>query len=629
MAATGASEDETQTLVVDVSQAPAIGIRLGGVAARFAARLPGGKGQRTFRHAPKATCVPEVVPRRASRCLRIGVALLLVAVGVGLAAGPVSSAQPAPRVPVLRVPFPQDDGSLTPYGFELGYPLVTLVYDTLFWRDTEGVAQPWLARSLDTSLDGRRVTVRLADGGRWQDGPPVTADDVAFTFRYFLDHPQARFTPELSDVAAAEATDPSTVVFTLREPSAGFLDQPLADVPILPAHLWRKLPAGAIEPAGLAVGSGPYRLVEHNQGTGYAFQAVDDYFRGRPGVDRIEVPVIDGAEATLNALERREVDMLPATLPAAAAQRVDTLGLKVVNGSSYLGTALAFNVRRPPFDRVEVRRAVAAALDPSRIADAVGNAIPAQQGWAHPESQWAARDTLVHTDEAGARGALAGLALPNIDVLVVDNDPVKAEAARQVALALNRAGVAAAAKQVTSQELSRALGEDGSAPTFTAAITVIPPLASYDPDFLARLFGTAQGARAASLDVAGYHSAAFDALAQRVATTADRPTRQAAVADELRLLATDVPGVPLYFSVGAFAYRPDIYDGWRYIRGSGLFDKRSFVDPKPAAQASAAEVVPKDAGGHLSLLVPVAGAMAAAGLLLAAVLLVRGRAVTP
>ncbi|MEJ7764108.1 MAG: hypothetical protein WKF86_01305, partial [Acidimicrobiales bacterium] len=48
---------------------------------------------------------------------------------------------------LLRIAFPQEDGSLTPYTFEVGYPLLTLVDDTLMWRDAQGIPQPLLARA--------------------------------------------------------------------------------------------------------------------------------------------------------------------------------------------------------------------------------------------------------------------------------------------------------------------------------------------------------------------------------------------------------------------------------------------------------------------------------------------------
>ena len=50
-----------------------------------------------------------------------------------------------------------------------------------------------------------------------------------------------------------------------------------------------------------------------------------------------------------------------------------------------------------------------------------------------------------------------------------------------------------------------------------------------------------------------------------------------AVTAELRLLAKDAPAIPLFFSEGRFAFRPAIHDGWVFIKGSGIFDKRSFL----------------------------------------------------
>lgn len=499
-------------------------------------------------------------------------------VAVGAAGG-----QEPPRapVPVLRFPFPQDDGSLTPYTFELGYELMTLVYDTLFWRDASGVPQPWLASSMETSPDGRRVTLRLADGARWHDGTEVTSADVAFTFRFMAERPHPRFTPELAAIERVDTPDPRTVTVRLRHVSPGFGDQPLSDVPILPAHIWKELPRSKLAPDGLPVGSGPYRLIEHRAGEAYRFEAVTDYFRGAPAVASLEVPFISRVDETLRSLERRRTDMIPVSLPEDLADRVKGLGVQTVEGPSYLGTVLMFNVRQPPFDRIEVRQAVARALDLPRIARSVGEAVPSDRGYVHPESPWASKDDL-HIFDRGAVSALQET-LPRIEVLAPDNDPVKQEVGRQVVLAMRRAGVAAEANNVPRADLSRAVGEDGSEPSFQAAIWVALPLASYDPDFLGRVFGS--DARSAALNFSGYQNPTFDALAQRIATTAEPAARQAAVQEALRLLANDLPVVPLIFSKGIFSFRPAIYDGWVYVKGTGIVDKRSFVEPATPAPA--------------------------------------------
>lgn len=477
----------------------------------------------------------------------------------------------------LRIPFPQDDGTLTPYTFELGYPLVTLIYDTLMLRSGGGSPGPWLARSLRKADAGKRVTIQLRRGVRWHDGKPLTAADVAFTFGYFAKRFHPRFTPQLEAVERVQALNRGTVQFTLRHASPGFEDQPLSDVPILPRHLWQGLPAGQVAPKGLAVGSGPYRLVRHRRGKGYRFRANRAYFRGRPRVQTIKVPIIRGFDQTVRALERRKVDMIPVTIPESEQDRLRRSVFKTDFGALYTGTTLMFNLRRPPFDRPQVRRAVASALDLRRITRAkdVGgsDAKPADRGYLHPDSGWASPSTLRRFEEGRARSALAALDLPRIRVMAPDNDPVRRQAGRQVVLALKRAGAKAVLRELPPQRLAAAVGQDGSSPSFEAAIGSSPPLASYDPDFLRAVFGS----RRAPLNYSGYRSRNFDRLAARAAAATNPETRRRTVQSELELLTKDAPVVPLFFPEGAFAYRPQVYDGWRFIEGIGILDKRSFL----------------------------------------------------
>ncbi len=523
---------------------------------------------------------------------RARTALVLVLLAEGLLASPATAGPSTAKV--VRLPFPRYDGSLTPYTFDLGYPLVTLVYDTLMWRDAGGMPRPWLARSVTRSRGGRRVTVRLRPGVRWQDGQPLTAADVAFTFRFVAAHFQPRFTPQLDDIERVRATGRLTATFDLRRPSLGFDDQPLADVPILPRHLWRGLPAGRLAPKGLPVGSGPYRLVRARPDQGYVFRANRGYFRGSPRVQELRVPIVGDAERTFQALRDRRVDMVPLSLPQQTAESFDaTLGIGVRRGPSYAGTALVLNLRRPPFGRPDVRRAVGASLDLGRIVRNVGPAVAAVEGQIHPASRWSAGLALHRLDVREARRTLAGLGPAPIRVLAPANDPVRQETGRQVVLALRRAGARADLVTLSPERLSHAIGEDGAAPDFDAAIQSLPALASEDPDYLTSLFGS--GAADAPLNLSGYHSKAFDRLARRVASAPNPRTRAAATRAELRRLARDLPSIPLFFSDGTFAYRPAIYDGWTFIKGTGILDKRSFL-----ATAAPGRPTPPDgrAGGE-------------------------------
>lgn len=514
--------------------------------------------------------------RRGSLAAAVLATALVHALTVtGSQAGPPEG---EPTAELVRFPFPQEDGSLTPYSFELGHPLVNLIYDTLLWRNADGVPQPWLASAIETSSDGRRLTITLADGARWHDGQPLTASDVAFTFDYVAARPHPRFTGELEPLERATAVDERTVVLELRHAAPGFVDQPLSDLPILPRHLWADL-GGDELPGGLPVGSGPYRLVEHLPGATYRFEANDDYFRGPPAVAALEVPIMGDAEETLRALERRQVDMIPLGLTDDLAASLESFGVSFARGPSFQGTVLMLNLRRPPFDDPAVRRAVSQALDLGRIARNVAAATPANRGYLHPESRFASSETLHTPDVEAARTVLAGLPSP-VEVLAPEADPLRAEAARQVVLALQRAGASAELKLLSRADLGQAVGEDGATPTFEAAIWGAPPLASYDPVLLGRLFGS--DPRRAPFNYSGYASLEFDELARRIERTPDPQERQDAIDAALRLLATDAPVVPLLFPEASFAYRPAIYDGWGFVKGSGILDKRSFVEPASA-----------------------------------------------
>lgn len=512
---------------------------------------------------------------------------LVAAIALTLLAGNAAQASAQAPAERVRLPFPSYDGTLTPYTFSLGYPLVTLVYDTLMWRDAGGVPQPWLARSITRSNGGRRLTIRLRDGVRWHDGRPLTAADVAFTFRYVADRYQPRFTPQLEDVRRVRATGRLTAVIDLTRASPGFDDQPLADLPILPRHLWRGLPAGRAAPEGPAVGSGPYRLVSAGRTRGYVLRANRRYFRGIPRVGEIRVPIIDDAEETYNALRERRVDMLPLNLSEpTAGDLAQTIGIGVKRGASYVGTMLVLNVRRAPFNKLEARRSLNAALDVDRIARRAAPALAADEGFIHPSSRWGTRQRL-ERPPADTERAGAVLGSRTVQVLAPGNDPVRLEAGQEVVLALRQAGANARLVRRTRAQLERATGLDGSQPTFEAAIATIPALASYDPNGLTRLFGSDQ--RTAPLNTSGYRSDEFDAVAERVASASDEAQRRSATRELIGVLGHDLPAIPLFFSRGNYAYRPSVYDGWTYVEGSGILDKRSFLALGAGGAASAEE----------------------------------------
>jgi len=519
--------------------------------------------------------------------------LIALALGVALALAQSAGAQ-SQRTSTLRIAIPGDDGSLTPYTFESGYAFMSLVYDTLTWRDAGGTARPWLARSMRRDRTGRILDVRLRRGIRWHDGRPLTAADVAFTYTFMADRPHPRFTPELQDIEHVEAIDDLTVRFTLRRRSLGIEDQPFADVPILPRHLWQGLARGRRAPPGLPIGTGPYRLTRHVTGRSYRFDANRGYFRGAPSVARIDVPVIRREDSIVTELRRRRLDAVPVTIaPGTTVRRLPAV--RFSDAVSYNGTMLLFDVAGRPFNRLVARRAVSRALDLELIAGnatrAAGAPVPADRGLLHPKSPWASSDVRHRYAPQAARLAFAEQGIGAFTVIAPRNDPVRLAAGERVVRALRDTGARARLRKLAPRAFDTALGRRGARATFDVAVVGIPTLASYDPSFLRAIFGDP---RTASLNDGRFRSAGFDRLAERAASVDSARERREIVGEELALLARELPAVPLLFGGGTFAYRPRAYNRWVSIKGTGILDKRSFLRGAATASPGARAGEPTD-----------------------------------
>src|SRR5690348_13580107 len=120
------------------------------------------------------------MPAARRLCAFLCVVLVLVAAAPAGAGGP---AQPGTKI--LRLVWWTDVGFPTPFAFSTvgpgGVVRLSLVYDTLTWKDARGLI-PWLATSWRVSPDGRSYTFSLHPHVLWQDGRPLSAADVRFSF---------------------------------------------------------------------------------------------------------------------------------------------------------------------------------------------------------------------------------------------------------------------------------------------------------------------------------------------------------------------------------------------------------------------------------------------------------------
>lgn len=258
------------------------------------------------------------------------------------------------------------------------------IYDVLVrYNPATGEYEPRLAKSLDSSEDSTRWTLRLRKGVSFSDGTALNSTAAMWSIERYL-----RESGELAglwqaNVRSMEATDDRTVVFTLRRPWPGF------------AYLLASGPGMMVGRSAVSgqkftpVGAGPFELEHYAPQEELVLTARSDYWAGEPHLNALRFTTISGGDAKLELLENDQADMAYIVEPAVvtkARQEGYEGYMQVLN----LGRSLLINHReQAATSDPRVRKAVARAINPRVMNQRVyeGKGIP-QQGLFAEASKW-------------------------------------------------------------------------------------------------------------------------------------------------------------------------------------------------------------------------------------------------
>jgi peptide/nickel transport system substrate-binding protein len=502
-----------------------------------------------------------------------------------------------PKPISLRMATSGDESTLTPYTYVTGYPgwnMLTLIYDTLFVMDADNLPKPWIAREDKVSADGKTHTLTLRNDVKWHDGKPLTSADVKFSYEFYKKNTHARWTSAVPDFTSIETPNETTVIITLKEPSAAFAIQTLADVPIIPKHIWESV----TDPKKFVnnIGSGPFKLAEYKADQFYRFVANDAYFAGKPAVDELVMPIIKEVSTTFAALKSGEIHATTRALtPETIKEMQADANLKVQRGPVYATTLMLFNNDRAPWDKKEVRQAVALAIDQQKLVDTVllGFGTVGNLGWIHPASPYHDPTIKNEYNLTKAKALLDGLGYKDTDndgireaagkkmeatLLVYSTAPTRVRSAELIAAALKEIGISV---KVSAQERGAVdakvwPGGDPSQPRdydlamwgWSAPVQVnlfrMVTLVHSDP-------------KIGTLNNVGYKSAQADKIGSELLATMDSEKQKTLARQLEAIVAQDVPFVVLYYEDGVYAYRPAVYDQWVFQKGQGIFHKLTFL----------------------------------------------------
>lgn len=521
------------------------------------------------------------------RTLLKGMGAAAGAVLLGSACNPSRQGREGGR-PTIRIKSWTSLGFPAPFTYTAnpGYWRMSLLFDTLLWPDATGTQLPWLAKSHTTTGDGLVHTLELRDV-KFDDGRPVTARDVQFTYEYYTSR---SWTPLLIGVPRkgieVRATGDRTVEFRLDRPDAVFVQQVLGSMPIAPEHIFSKIadPMAAQDDSVL-VGTGAYKLESRNvaQDT-ELYVAKDDYYLGRPFVRRIEM--VTPTDDDLAALRIGGLDA--AETPAAGirsevlAPFVDDPTYGIVSREAGFGFPLYFNLAKGgALADLRFRRACVHAIDRNDLVTRLltGNGTVGSAGWLPPSNPF--HEAAVRSypfdrveserllDEAGYRRKNGGKRTnpdgsPLRYTLFIP-DVVDVALAELVAESLKAVGIDIDLQRV---DLIRTFGLKLAA-GYEMLITSYPGPApvgpEMDPDLLRAVFHSKSAG--GLVKASGYDNAEVDRLLDAQVATYDTGERRRMVSQIQRLVAEDLPVAMLYYTKWYFVFNKSVFDQWYFTPG--------------------------------------------------------------
>jgi peptide/nickel transport system substrate-binding protein len=218
-----------------------------------------------------------------------------------------------------------------------------------------------LGKKFDLSKDGLVYTITLQPGVKFQNGEPLKASDVVFSYKRAMKNP--RFNYLTSPIADVAAVNDSTVKITLKKPYA-----PIAHTFFSVKIMSEKEVASQGAKFGTLphkAGTGAYFVTSYNIASGAKFESFKGYWRGAPSISNVEYIVIPDDTSALIAYQNHELDYLEDAPLSAWKDLAKTAGdnAKLIKGNNIMFMAINYNSPKKELANLKVRQAIFYAIN--------------------------------------------------------------------------------------------------------------------------------------------------------------------------------------------------------------------------------------------------------------------------
>jgi microcin C transport system substrate-binding protein len=234
-----------------------------------------------------------------------------------------------------------------------------------------------IAESIEYSEDRSWVVFNLRPEAVFHDGVPISAYDVAFSYRLLIKQGHPQYRTNLQDVKRVDILSRQRIRFIFKQANNPLLIQHLGELPVLPQHYWknRDFKATTFEPP---LGSGPYRISHVVPGRRLVFTHVKNWWganlpvnRGKYNFERVEIEFYRDSNVAFEAFKAGEFDFYiehqaknwSNGYQFPALQRGNIVRAEIPHQIPAQTQALMMNQRRPLFAQRKARQALGLLFD--------------------------------------------------------------------------------------------------------------------------------------------------------------------------------------------------------------------------------------------------------------------------
>ncbi len=348
-------------------------------------------------------------------------AVLGLAGGIAAAVAAAESASPSAAAVaaspdsgkvVYKVGWTRQPDNLNPFiGFESpAFEMWYLTYDSLVGYDPKtlspmkGENSTGLATDWSVSDDGLTWTFTIRKNAKWDDGVPLTAKDIAFTYNFIVKNPEqtSNLTAYTNLITEATALDDYTVQFVCSAPKP---DMTRHWVPILPEHIWSKIPVKDVgkkyQNSPPYVGSGPFKCVEWKKNNYVKLVANPTWWGPKPKIDELYFTYYTNGDTMLQDIKAGTIDGAESLVPQQVKQLQSEPGITARAIATDAFDELAFNCYtgpskgNPVLKDVKFRVALNYAVDLQKAVDLImmgsttpGTTIIPPNYYSNPDWHW-------------------------------------------------------------------------------------------------------------------------------------------------------------------------------------------------------------------------------------------------